>query len=425
MDEDLRKWFKQKWVNIGKKVDGKHPPCGTSGDKKGYAKCVPAAKAASMSKKEKESATRRKRAAQNKAGRGGSDSKGQGKTPIYVSTKPKNEVTSNEKEMIDGIVEMLLQVKDLNNRKKMALDRLKDFEKEGISVNKEEFLDRCGLDSLHEDWSEKYKNSIDCNNPKGFSQKAHCQGRKKNEMTIEERLNLFFEENCPTSPDKWDASKAAARSKFDVYPSAYANAWASKNYKEKGGGWRTCKESVESNGLCEDCWDGYKSVGGKIGKDGKMVPNCVPKKENIMKLKKEMNHDVTDHPERRDKDGEINYGRVEPLEYDVDNYDDHVDFIEFMREYTKQLNEAGCGCVYEAEYQGRSVKLGKPMQGDVKKFKVYVRNGQGNVVKVNFGDPNMRIKKSNPERRKSFRARHNCDNPGPRWKARYWSCRKW
>jgi hypothetical protein len=81
--------------------------------------------------------------------------------------------------------------------------------------------------------------------------------------------------------------------------------------------------------------------------------------------------------------------------------------------------------INEAEYQGRDVKLGKPMQGDVKKFKVYVKNPKGNVVKVNFGDPNMRIKKSNPARRKSFRARHNCDNPGPRHKARYWSCRKW
>jgi hypothetical protein len=79
----------------------------------------------------------------------------------------------------------------------------------------------------------------------------------------------------------------------------------------------------------------------------------------------------------------------------------------------------------EAEYRGRKVKLGKPMRGDVKKFKVYVKNPKGNVVKVNFGDPNMRIKKSNPARRKSFRARHNCSNPGPRHKARYWSCRKW
>ena len=81
--------------------------------------------------------------------------------------------------------------------------------------------------------------------------------------------------------------------------------------------------------------------------------------------------------------------------------------------------------VDEAEYQGRKVKLGKPMAGDVKKFKVYVKKPNGNVVKVNFGQKGMKIKKSNPARRRSFRARHNCDNPGPRHKARYWSCRKW
>lgn len=77
----------------------------------------------------------------------------------------------------------------------------------------------------------------------------------------------------------------------------------------------------------------------------------------------------------------------------------------------------------EAEYQGRKVQLGKPMAGDVKKSKVYVKGPSGRVVKVNFGDKKMKIKKSNPKRRKSFRARHNCDNPGPRHKARYWSCR--
>ena len=80
-----------------------------------------------------------------------------------------------------------------------------------------------------------------------------------------------------------------------------------------------------------------------------------------------------------------------------------------------------------AEYQGRKVKLGKPFRtpDGPKKFSVYVKNEKGNVVKVNFGDPNMEIKKDNPKRRKSFRARHRCDTPGPRWKARYWSCRKW
>jgi len=86
----------------------------------------------------------------------------------------------------------------------------------------------------------------------------------------------------------------------------------------------------------------------------------------------------------------------------------------------------------EAEYQGRKVQLGKIMQGDIKKFKVYVKNDKGKVVKVNFGFGGksakgkiMRIKMNNPERRKSYRARHNCDNPGPRWKPRYWACRTW
>lgn len=79
--------------------------------------------------------------------------------------------------------------------------------------------------------------------------------------------------------------------------------------------------------------------------------------------------------------------------------------------------------VYESE--GKKVKLNKIMRGDVKKYKVYVKNDKGNVVKVNFGDPNMEIKRDDPERRKNFRARHNCDNPGPKWKARYWACKTW
>lgn len=83
--------------------------------------------------------------------------------------------------------------------------------------------------------------------------------------------------------------------------------------------------------------------------------------------------------------------------------------------------------IEEAEYQGRKVQLNKPFYtpDGPKKSSVYVKNDKGNVVKVNFGDPDMKIKKSNPERRKSFRARHNCDNPGPKWKARYWSCKAW
>lgn len=85
------------------------------------------------------------------------------------------------------------------------------------------------------------------------------------------------------------------------------------------------------------------------------------------------------------------------------------------------------GFVIAAEKGGRKVTLNKPFRtpDGPKKFSVYVKNDKGNVVKVNFGDPNMKIKKNIPERRKSFRARHNCDNPGPKWKARYWSCKAW
>ena len=99
---------------------------------------------------------------------------------------------------------------------------------------------------------------------------------------------------------------------------------------------------------------------------------------------------------------------------------------EFCPQCLAQYIRDHINTLHEAEYKGRKVQLGKPMAGDVKKFKVYVKNAKGNVVKVNFGQKGVKIKKDNPKRRKSFRARHHCDtNPGPRWKARYWSCRKW
>ena len=135
--------------------------------------------------------------------------------------------------------------------------------------------------------------------------------------------------------------------------------------------------------MTEACWDGYKQVGMKE-MNGKMVPNCVPINEDDI----------------------------------VEDYCPRCLAMQILRSAKEPLEEA--------EYHGRKVPLGKPMRGDVKKFKVFVKDpSTGNVKKVNFGDKTMRIKKSNPKRRKSFRARHNCDTPGPRTKARYWSCRKW
>ena len=117
----------------------------------------------------------------------------------------------------------------------------------------------------------------------------------------------------------------------------------------------------------DPCWDGYKQIGMKK-KDGKKVPNCVPEELN-------------------------SWG---------------------------ELEEA-------AEYQGKKVTLNKPFYtpDGPKKSAVYVTGPKDDVVIVRFGDPNMEIKRDDPERRKSFRARHGCDNPGPKWKAKYWSCKAW
>jgi hypothetical protein len=137
------------------------------------------------------------------------------------------------------------------------------------------------------------------------------------------------------------------------------------------------------------------------------------------------------------------FGKIkEDIDNDIDEYDvdeddieEMEDFIAFLKTKVKEIEMYNESTLEEAEYQGRTVQLGKPTAGDVKKFKVYVKNPAGNVVKVNFGhggtsaaakgEKTMRIRKSNPKARKSFRARHNCDSPGPRTKARYWSCRKW
>lgn len=142
----------------------------------------------------------------------------------------------------------------------------------------------------------------------------------------------------------------------------------------------------ETQRLDPKCWKGYRKQGTKV-KDGVRVNNCV--KAESQEAIEETYH------------GDEFYEAYGELWYDEE-------------------------VLHEAVYRGRSVPLNKPMRGDVKKFKVYVKDPKtGNIKKVNFGDPNMRIKKSNPKRRKSFRARHNCANPGPKTKARYWSCRKW
>jgi len=153
------------------------------------------------------------------------------------------------------------------------------------------------------------------------------------------------------------------------------------------------------------CWRGYHPVGTKM-KGGQEVPNCVPVDEMHT-----MDHD--DHKNLK-----------MPANADEGLETEHF-CPQCLAEYiTECWNN---GILEEAEYHGHKVTLGKPFltPGGPKKRSVYVKNPKGNVIKVNFGDPNMRIKKSIPARRRSYRARHHCDNPGPRTKANYWSCKAW
>ena len=208
----------------------------------------------------------------------------------------------------------------------------------------------------------------------------------------------------------------------------------------------------------DPCWDDYEMVGMK-DKNGKKVPNCVPKNEDcgcdheddeleegwknavgigaavaglalgsvnavhnhnaISNLEKTHATMVHKNPEKAAKLKK----HIEAAKSTQGNArlqsttQRHIDAAKKISEEFE---------LEEATYQGREVSLNKPMKGDVKKSKVYVDpDGDGNAQKVNFGDKNMTIKKNIPARRKSFRARHNCDNPGPKDKARYWSCKAW
>ena len=185
------------------------------------------------------------------------------------------------------------------------------------------------------------------------------------------------------------------------------------------------------------CWKGYKRMGTKQ-KGGKTVDNCVKMEDHGP----ENPEDPVNYGEY-DREGDMAKDDLRTIDsaaeelYSILQADDNlpewvqskitkaVDYIDTARDYMKAQNYEEDTQTDEAKYQGREVPLGKKMAGDVKKSKVYVRKPNGNIVKVNFGDKKMRIKKSNPARRKSFRARHNCSNPGPRHKARYWSCRSW
>ena len=252
-NENLRKWFKQKWVNIGKKVDGKHPPCGTSGEKRGYAKCVPASKARSMSKKEKESATRRKRAAQNKAGRGGTDDiKGGGKKPIRVKTKAESTM-------------------DINQLKQMVREELSEMMMESNMMTEEQFDEAAGkkdacyhkVKARYDVWPSAYASGA---LSKCRKVGAANWGKSKKKESVEEiswRPTL-----TPTYKGGTDLRKLL---KF-LTKDRSKDTGTILPYPKSGGNVETPRAvQSEARGTC---WVGYQQKGMKK-KGDKMVPNCV------------------------------------------------------------------------------------------------------------------------------------------------------
>jgi len=226
-------------------------------------------------------------------------------------------------------------------------------------------------------------------------------------LTTEQLRKIIKEELEGVLSEKDDRCTRIAKRKYDVWPSAYASGAVVRC--RQGKIWKDVKE--EDAKLYEDelineeeLSDEEKAQLRKILKDEGGAAGMKNFKDKIDKPEKDIKKAAKD-------DEQIEKHR-------------HGDYI--LKE--EELEEA--------EYRGRKVPLNKPMRGDVKKFKVYVKDPKtGNIKKVNFGhggtsakkkgEKTMKIRKSNPKARKSFRARHNCDNPGPKTKARYWSCRKW
>ena len=248
------------------------------------------------------------------------------------------------------------------------------------------------------------------------------------------------EEQFDEAAGKKDACYHKVKARYDVWPSAYASGALVKCRKVGAANWgnKSKKEGVNEapSGLVKKAIQLAKSMGGNMTgavKKIERIKKGLSKQKDVKKALRMANESVNEkrgtcwvgykQVGMKDKGGKKVPNCVKEI-YEI-FYEENGKGHGYTFEHIKDLS------LTEAEYQGRKVKLGKIMQGDTKKFKVYVKNPKGNVVKVNFGQGGgakggtMRIRKSNPDARKSFRARHNCDNPGPRHKARYWSCRKW
>lgn len=286
-DSGLGKWFRQSaddtpgWDRYNSKGE-RAGKCGDADEGEAYAACLSPEKAEKLGKEGIASFVRRKRAAQRKAGMGkkGQGEAGGGEEPVRVST---------------------------------------------------------GIDKVKEEWSQEYKDSIDCENPKGFSQRAHCQGKEKD-----------------------------------------------------------MKEAKEISG--EELKDAVKQLIELIKMHEKLAYEA-KKAGNMTEYKKHRGHIA---------------------EFSAD--------IKTVQDLLKRAMDKRAMPITEEEDGEEGKPLNKPFRtpGEKKKFAVYVRNDNGNIVKVRFGDPNMEIKRDDPGRLKAFRSRHSCDDDvGPKWKARYWSCQMW
>ena len=264
----------------------------------------------------------------------------------------------------------------------------------------------------------------------GASKMHKGQADRIGDVMKEEKMNC----GCGQDPCKTYGVTEAKKKKAGTESSKESNLrdwFKRKGAKGSKSGWVDCN--------APDGKGGYKACGRESGEKRSKYPACRPTPGACKERGKGKSWGKKAKKEAIEMRSDELYGLISE---EVNRFFLETDVLPYLTEaflddgtpvcvgcLAEQLDTAACGCpdlVYEAEYRGRKVKLNKPMRGDVKKFKVYVKDPKtGNVKKVNFGDKKMRIKKSNPKRRKSFRARHNCDNPGPKTKARYWSCKKW
>jgi hypothetical protein len=360
LKEDLNRWFKEKWVDVSKKVKGKHPPCGRKKAEDGsYPKCRPSKKvsketpktAGSYSKKEKKSMTSQKRRAE--------------KTHSKSGTGNKPELTRYVNEAFD----------------------VEPHEYKKILQTKNYIL------------VVPFTHTASC---KYGANTKWCTTKRHDDEDFEDHVSTgllaYLIIRTPELRHKLGNSKFAFFRYKGGEPLQTGLVYGEMN-DEHPMVW--FKRLMEENDLMDD----YHEITNAFDKFYKIYDNMgrTPIEEN--KLNKLILEELNKFKRVIYED---EYGSVEETDFIADDL----------------LNEA--------EYQGRKVQLGKIMQGDIKKFRVYVKNDKGKVVKVNFGfggksahGKRMVIKKNNPERRKSFRARMNCDNPGPRYRPRYWSCRAW